>query len=562
MLYFRVICTFLIVTIFSVHTAFAGFADVASDHPHAQAIEYLQARGIGQENFYPRRPITLAEFLVMGFLAADENPTANVQNAPTRFSDVPADSWFAPFVARADRFDILADYQGRLHAERRITRGEAAKLGLALFGIGVPVHILEEEFGFRDVRPQHRYAPYAYQAAKLGVIDPIDDTTFGVTQSLNRGEAAELLYRLANYKPQNGATFIIHDNQSNVPHIALLETVWNEVQNNFLFEENIDEEIMLHAAIKGAVDALGDPYSTFLPPDKSSAFTDGLAGEIEGIGAYLSEEESGDILIVAPIKDSPAEKAGLRAGDIITAVDGVETRGRDLADIIADIKGPRGTTVKLTIKRNGSTLTSTVTRDRIEITSVDLVYTNNFAVISVSQFGSTTSAEFAAVAEDVLQKSPRGIILDLRNNPGGLLTTAVDLLGYFLPNGSVAATAKYRDGTRADTAYRTEREPVLAKYPMTVLINKGSASASEIMAGALQDHGAATIMGEQSFGKGTVQELSFFTDGTALKLTIAHWFSPREQPIDKHGITPSVEVLDNPDTEYDEALEYALQHTR
>jgi len=562
MSYFRIAIVLLITLSLGAQTALASFTDVAEDHPNAAAIEYLQSRGVGQDTFFPRRPVTLAEFLVMGLHAANTDPALFTGHANTRFSDVPSDSWFAPFVARADRFGVLANYQGKLNPERRITRGEAARLGLALFGIGVPMDILDEEFGFRDVRPQHRYAPYAYQAAKLGVIDPISDNTFGIAQPINRAETAELLYRLASYQPSGSATFVIHGNQSNIPHVELMEAVWDEVQNNFLFDENIDEAAMLHAAIKGAVESLGDPYSTFLPPEKSSAFADGLAGEIEGIGAYLSEEEDGQIIIVAPIKDSPADQAGLRAGDIITAVNGVETRGRELADIIADIKGPRGTTVQLGIQRNGSTLTVTVIRDRIEITSAEVTYKNNIAVISVSQFGSTTSEEFAAVAEDVLKQNPRGIVLDLRNNPGGLLTTAVDLLGYFLPDGSVAATAQYRDGRRADTVYHTSREPVLANYPMTVLINEGSASASEIMAGALQDHGAATIIGEQSFGKGTVQELSFFTDGTALKLTIAHWLSPHEQPIDKHGITPSVEVIDNPDTTQDEALEYALQHTR
>ena len=217
--------------------------------------------------------------------------------------------------------------------------------------------------------------------------------------------------------------------------------------------------------------------------------------------------------------------------------------------------------MNLKILRDDKELDFSVTRELVEFDSVTLEFKNNIAVISMSQFGSNTSAEFAEIVEKIIAWRPKGIVFDLRNNGGGLLNTAVNVLGYFLPENSIAAKSHYRDDLKnLNIDYRTTREPTLGNFKTTVLINKGSASASEIVAATLQDYDKATIVGEISYGKGTVQELSFFSDGTALKLTVAHWLSPNEQAIEGNGVTPDIEAVDDEDTEnVDEALEQALR---
>ncbi len=549
-----------IILMITVNPALATFTDVTAQNPQAKAIEWLGSIGVGNDSgqFNPKRPITRAEFLTMGLLAAGVDASKLDKNSRTRFNDVPVESWFAPYVAEAERFGMLSDYRDKFGPERVLTRGEAARLGLALFGVGTPPTIVEEYFGFRDVPSRHMYAPYVYRAVKADVMAPVADGKFGVNQALTRAGAAELFYKLDNFN--EGSVVVVQTSRSSViPNNELLEIIWNQITSKFLFENQIDETVMIQAAAKGIVDSLGDPYSNFFTPEASNAFSDGLSGEVEGIGAYLSEDEkTGDVVIVSPIKGSPAEEAGLKPDDVITAVGGKSVKGMTVSEVAGRIKGPTGTDIQITIRRNGQTQSFIVTRARVEVKSVELTFNNNIAVVSISQFGVTTAEEFGKAAAEIIAQKPKGIVLDLRNNPGGLLNTAIDMLGYFLPNGSVAATARYRDPSN-DTVYRTNRTPLLDGYRTLVLVNKGSASASEIVAGALQDHNVAAIVGSQSFGKGTVQELSFFSDGTALKLTIAHWLSPNFQPIQGNGITPDIAVAEDENTAADEVMQKALE---
>lgn len=556
---------FFVSVILLTNTALATFVDVPATHDYSKAIEFLEQAGVGagKERFFPERPITFVEFLAMGFAASGITLDNLTGSEPVkRFTDVSETAWFAPFVARAEKVGILDDYRDELTPRHPITRAEAAKLGLRIFGYAPPASILNEDFGLTDVTPLHRFANYIFTAIKTGVLETTSEAEFNPGKQITRGEAAELFYRLANNERGGGPSVVIQaGNQSNIPNENLLETVWQEVKQKFLYDNKIDEQKMLHQAIGGAVEALGDEYSVFFPPQESSSFSDSLSGSLEGIGAYLSKDEkTGDIVIVAPIRDTPAERVGLKSNDIIVEIDGINIKGMSVQEVTAKIKGPAGTAVKLTIKRGADLLPFTIMRAKIEVKSVKVTYKNGLAIMTISQFGATTEAEFANAVKDVKQQpNIRGIIMDLRNNPGGLLTTAIDMIGYFLPKESIAAKARYRVG-RPDTIYKTQREnPELKGLKTVILVNKGSASASEIVAAALQDTKVATIIGETTFGKGTVQELSFFSDGTALKLTVAHWFSPNEQAINKHGVTPDISVLDDDKTlDVDEALEKAM----
>ncbi|MDD3066444.1 MAG: S41 family peptidase [Candidatus Gracilibacteria bacterium] len=557
----KIFTTICIVLVLGNTTAFAGvFSDVNPDTPQGKAIEFLLNKGVGEgaANFFPKRPITLAEFLAMGLQAADVNDLP--QNATTRFSDA-QNAWFTPYVAKADSLSLLEDFKGEnLLPNRALTKGEAVKLGLKIFGVGVSLTLPNENFGFTDVKNTHRLARYIFRALKLGVIDPISNTEFGVSQRFTRGEAAELLYNLANSDTEGGGTIIIQNGGSDVPGWQMFQSVWDETVNRFLWKDKIDKTEMMQRAIEGAVNALGDPYSAYLLPSKTTAINQDLSGKTEGIGAYLSENEAREVVVVAPIDGSPAQAAGIQSGDVIIAVDGKSVGGVSVEAVSAQIRGIAGTTVSLTIRRNGSQLIVSIKRAAIEIKAVNLKFVDGVAVLKLTQFSSAVPAEFAAAVKEIIAQHPKGIVLDLRNNGGGLVTAAVDVASYFLPENSVVTKTQYREElSQFNATQRTTHAPSFTGYKVAVLINKGSASASEIVAAALQDQGVATVVGETSFGKGVMQEINFFGDGTALKLTVAHWLSPKEQPIEGKGITPDIAAVDDTaTTNIDEALKRAL----
>ncbi|MCF7846214.1 MAG: S-layer homology domain-containing protein [Candidatus Peribacteraceae bacterium] len=537
----------------------AWFDDI-TDELTPETIEFLRNNGVGEasQNFYPNRPVSLAEFLVMGLTLAD---VAGLQaNATTRFEDVPADSWFAGAVAKADDLGLLADFRGdRLLPNRPLNRGEIVSLGLKIFGIGVPTAVSTEDFGFRDVGKNHRLARFIFRAVKMGVIDPITDTEFGVTRRVDRAEAATLFYNLASF--EEGPTIVIQNGVTRIPNFPLFETVWNEAQNKFLFQDRVDNTQMIYSAIQGMIKSLDDPYSEFYTPEQTQQQVGDLSGEVEGIGVYIeADPEERGVLVVAPIYNSPAERAGLRAGDIITAVDGESLEGLPLLEAANLTRGLAGTTARYTIWRDDHEFTVEIIREKIKLDLVSVEFKNGIAIVDINQFTSALPEDFAKVVEKIKAQRPHGIILDLRNNGGGLVNSAVDLLGYFLPKGAIVASQEAREGYESlNLDYRTEREPIFNGLRTLVLVNRGTASASEIVAAALQDHGLASVIGEQTFGKGTVQEINFFGDGTALKLTIAHWLSPRKQPIDGQGVAPDFASVDDPETPIDEAVDYALE---
>ncbi|MBU1089899.1 PDZ domain-containing protein, partial [Patescibacteria group bacterium] len=522
--------------------AFAFFNDVEDGELAPEVIEFLREREIGETsaNFYPRRPITLVEFLAMGFAAAEVVDLP--KNVASRFDDVAAGDWFAPFVAKAEQFGLLEDFQGeKLLPNRSLARGEAVKLGLEIFGIGVPITPSEEEFGFQDLRKSHRLARFIFRALKAGLIDPISDENFGMTRRMNRAEAAQFFYNLANFEEGGGVTIVVQNGlTSNVPGWLLFETVWQEAVEKFLFEEKVNERKMLHEALQGVIESLDDPHSEFYTPEQTRLQTGNLSGEIEGIGVYIEKDEEGrGVLVIAPIFNSPADRAGLRAGDVITSVDGESLAGLSLAEAANLTRGEAGSTGVYGILRDEKEFEVEILREKIKIDSISVEFRNRIAIVDINQFTSNLPEDFAKIAAQILEQHPEGIILDLRNNGGGLVNSAVDLLGYFLPEGAIVASQKFRPGLESyNIDYRTARKPTLHGFRTLVLVNQGSASASEIVAAALQDHNVASVVGEQTFGKGTVQEISFFEDGTALKLTVAHWLSPRQQPIEGNGVTP------------------------
>ena len=317
---------------------------------------------------------------------------------------------------------------------------------------------------------------------------------------------------------------------------------WALVHEQYV-DQPVDDLALMRGAISGMLAALGDQHTSYMDPDEFKQANESLAGSYEGIGAYV--DTGGEYLtVISPIPGSPAEAAGIRSGDQIIALDGEDMTGIDPELVRKKVLGPAGSTVVLTIQREGVELPFdvSITRATIEIKSAEgKMLDNNIAYVQVTTFGPKTTPELTATLETLMEQKPTGLILDLRNNGGGYLDTAVQVASQFLPKGEVVLIEQYGNGDRRE--YVSLGDGLATGIPMVVLINEGSASASEIVAGALQDLGRAKLVGTVSYGKGSVQNWNELSNGQgAVRVTIAKWLTPLERTIHKIGLAPDVEV--------------------
>ncbi len=316
---------------------------------------------------------------------------------------------------------------------------------------------------------------------------------------------------------------------------------WDLVHKQYV-DQPVDNLKLMQGAIRGMLAALQDPHTNYMTPEEYQISTTDLTGELEGIGAVV--EGAGDYLrIVSPYPGSPAEKAGIQPRDLIVKVDGKDVAGMGEMQIISLVRGPAGTTVHLTIQREGSAnlLEFDVVRAKITIPSVESkMLDGNVAYVKLNDFGAKTPDELTAALKTLLAQNPVGLVLDLRGNPGGYVDTAIEVASQFIPSG-VIMRARYNDGT--EQTHEALGGGLATKIPLVVLVNQGSASASEITAGAIQDYGRGKIVGETSYGKGSEQQISPLQDnGGWVRITIAHWFTPKGRSIEKVGISPDVPV--------------------
>lgn len=344
--------------------------------------------------------------------------------------------------------------------------------------------------------------------------------------------------------------------------------VWESVQERHV-DQPLNEVDMLQGAIAGLVAGVGDPYSVYFTPEQTQEFFNEINGSFEGIGAEVGIKNE-QITIIAPLPNSPAEQAGALPGDIILAVDGLDTAFMSLNAAVDLIRGEGGTEVILTIQRASEDrpIELAITRDTIQVESVtsELVEQGEqrIAYIELSRFNADTPQAFQSAVQELLLEQPDGLVLDMRNNAGGFLEAAVDVSSAFVPEGSVVVYEEESAGDRIP--FLSTGAPSITDIPVVVLINGGSASAAEIVAGALKDSTDATIIGETSFGKGTVQDVEYFGDGSSLKLTIARWLTPNGDQINEVGIEPDTAVERTPedfsndrDPQRDAAIESIIQ---
>ena len=324
--------------------------------------------------------------------------------------------------------------------------------------------------------------------------------------------------------------------------LALYAEALNTVRDNYVDQEDIDPKEEAYGAIRGMLNTLGDDgHTRFLTPEERKQNDQSLSGTYVGIGVQL-EEQKGKVVVAAPIQGSPAEKAGISPDDVVLAVDGKSVRGDDISEIVEKVKGPEGTTVELTVGHEGKKREYELERTQIDspVASWAMIPDSDVALVLLSSFSDDSSEELQNAFEEAKDAGAKRFILDLRNNPGGRLDQAVEVAGYFLEPGSVVYIRKEASGKREEI--KVEGDPESTNAPLTVLVNGGSASSSEILAGALRDNGRATVIGETTFGTGTVLSEFVLEDGSSILLGVAEWLTPDGDFIRETGIKPDVKV--------------------
>jgi carboxyl-terminal processing protease len=343
--------------------------------------------------------------------------------------------------------------------------------------------------------------------------------------------------------------------------------VWKRLETSYVDPSKLDYAKMTWGAMEGLAQSLEDPYTQYLPPKENKQASEDLNGAFFGVGIELGYKDE-TLAVVSPISNSPAEKAGVKAGDLILHIKDdkkeldLDTTGMTLPTAVSHIRGEKGSPVTLTMYREGGqrSFEVVIVRDEIVVPSVELAFIQKdgkkIAHLELHKFGGRTDKEWMAKIGEIVTAKPAGVVLDLRNNPGGYLDGAVFVSSEFLSSGIIVK----QEGRKSSETYSVDRKGNLTSIPLVVLVNKGSASASEITAGALQDAKRAQIVGDQSFGKGTVQEVQDLSDGSSLHVTVAKWILPSGRWIGKEGITPDVKIEDNLETaDIDEQLDKAIE---
>jgi len=343
----------------------------------------------------------------------------------------------------------------------------------------------------------------------------------------------------------------------NKPDLNEFWKVWDLLGEKFATGSSsapLTDEDKVRGAIEGLVGSYGDPYTVYFPPKEASAFDENISGNFSGVGMEVGLREK-LITVIAPLVGTPAEQAGILAGDVIVKINATSTENMNIDEAVSLIRGEKGTVVNLKIFREGEKdfLEIPVTRDTINIPTVKTEKVGDTFVIAIYSFNAIVEEQMQTALKEYIESKAKTLVIDLRGNPGGYLQSAVNIASYFLPAGKVVVQESFSDNEK-DEVFRS-RGPQLKEFTpqnLVVLVDNGSASASEILAGALQDHGVATILGTQTFGKGSVQELIKLDDNSSVKITVARWLTPNGTSISKAGLTPNIVISRTPENRMDE----------
>jgi C-terminal peptidase prc len=592
----------ILVSALSLPLSVFAFSDVPQEAYFSQAVENLAQSGAIDRNlnFNPNEPITKVAFLKILFAAGEFEFPEN-QAYETPFPDVSATEWYAPYLQTAFNLHAIGfdPRNPNFNPASTITREEALRMAISVTGLSQSRKVSAEEMPCAGVQYNQPSAHLFVAAGKYQLINQLEKSFCQALIPMTRAEAAFMIHQAWNQnqnaispiKPiqsqdvdtQTQTEFSFEKNKANGDNkitlsfggdeayakqveelfenqqFQVLLDVWSRINTEFVFKQQVEKPKAIYGAISGMVKNLGDEYSEFQDPKSANSFNEDLNGSFYGIGATVDMRDS-QIIIVSPLRGSPAEKAGIQPNDIILKINDESTSNLTLNEAVAKIRGPQGSKVKLLIEREGKQLTLEVERDEIKLDYVETeLKGSNVAYLRISAFAEDTHAKFLEEMK-TLEKSPvTGLIIDLRNNPGGYLDSAVDILGHFVAKGEKVAQLKLADNKFEN--YLSKGEAEFAKFKIVVLVNEGSASASEIVAGTLQDYKLATLIGTKTFGKGSVQQIIGYEDGSQLKLSIANWYTANGRGIDKKGLTPDVVVEsgDIKDSKADTQLQKAIE---
>src|SRR3989344_1277895 len=489
--------------------------------------------------------VTRGEMLDTLFKLARMEPQAGGQAG--RWSDVRG-TRAERLAAQAESWNLLTPLTSRTFGWSRAVPSAELQTAIEHFGARLKLPLSLPELAARPVPDRSKLIPRERPARSQGTTGTSPGKITIERSGMNSGRSIS---------------------RTDLPRNDLLKTVWGIVQEKFLYQDRIDQDEIAYSIAETILQKLGDPYTTFLRPKSNERFQEQIEGgnTFFGIGAHVRAHAEGGVEIVTPLQASPAMKAGVLPGDRIVAIDGVNVEKMELNDAIERIRGQDGTTVKLTIIRKdmGSQMIIPIVRAQIVIRDLIVSEQESIAIVQLNNFSREAQAQFNGAMKDMMAKvpAPKGVILDLRNDPGGLLDAAILVASHFLKEGDPVVSVKRRNDVEVYKAVGGQR-PIPMALPVIVLVNKGSASASEIVAGALKDHKRAEIMGQTTFGKGTVQEaIEFASEGgkspAAVKITVAKWLTPSGHEIDGKGVAPTIIFPESQQGDRDEMLLEAIR---
>lgn len=568
-----IISIFLVFSVVFSSSASANFIDVVPQSLFFSAVQYFSYDfpiiDLNKASFNPLSPVTKAEFYKLLLLSAGYEPPAGKTEGIT-CSDVNGDEWFAPYVKKSINLGLVVcnETNKTFNPAENVSRAAGLEKIFKIYKLPS----LEPGTGtgiYYDIPNTSPYAGIAQTTYELRLLSDYKSGQFLADKLLTRAETINILYNVhsfIDYLPdlgndqmqQNKQTYGSTDITSQRTYSTFID-VWTRLTNEYIEKNSLNKEELLYGAIEGMVDKVGDPYTVFFEPADSDSYLESLDGNFEGIGIYLNETENGEFEIITPLKGSPAEKAGIKPGDIILEADGVSASEMSLDDLIQKLRGESGSKLTLKIKRDYSILTFTIIREQIEVPYVEGEMKDGIGIIHYYQFTANSHDQFLVEIKKLKNLNPKGLILDMRNNPGGYLYSSQDLLSHFLPADTVFIKMVFADGY-----IETEKSSgpgELKGYYLVVLLNEGSASASEIAALALRDLNNVKIVGKTSYGKGKIQELIYYGDDSSLKISTAKWLSPAGTYIDNVGIIPDftvnltdADIKNNLDPQLDKAI--------
>lgn len=537
--------------VFSLSGQVLAYSDISNLDKDFQAIQYVESLGLFEEDvFNPDQVMTKAE-LFEALLRADGFDVNLPNSIELDLQDLSPE--YEPYFERMYDLGVF-EYNENIalaNQDTKLKKWNALRYFFRYKGIPVQRVLIDSSFLEAEVDNifvKSVYAPFVDRGLKLGLIEA-ENRRYDLFGFFTRRDFAQLMYRFAILDASNieGGQVIINVEQNTgvssslarVEQFRILEDVWNRANNDFLYADQIEEDKLLYGAIDGLVEALDDPYTTFQIPVENQALQDSLSDSYEGIGASLHFED-GKVIVISPLKNSPAERVGMQPGDEIVEVDGVSLNGKNLDDAIELIKGPAGTSVSLTVSRDGRELRFDIVRARVEVEYVTAEQTlDNILILRVNSFGTGLADSTKAILNSIDIDELNGIVIDLRNNPGGFVNEAVEMADIFMDAGEDVVQVNYK--SRSSQTLKTRNSSLIGNKPVAIIINEGSASASEILAGALSSGINAVLVGETSFGKGTVQELVNYADKSSLKITTAEWLIPTDlgyRSINNSGVRP------------------------